>query len=179
MRISDWSSDVCSSDLLDAKVYSEACALAGYDHAQTRKVDIDDIGNPVVRRSLREALKQVETLVHHFGARPGRIVVELARVVGKSADERDQITRGIERRTTEKARHRADLKEKLNLGREPTEEELQRFELWKEQNYRCIYTDASISPMDLLTDAVQVDHVITRSRRQDKGDQERKSHDLH
>src|SRR3546814_3166422 len=45
--------------------------------------------------------------------------------------------------------------------------------LWKEQNYRCIYTDASISPMDLLTDAVQVDHVLPRSRSQDNGYQNR------
>ena len=153
--------------LLDGMVYSEACAAVDYDHAQARKIDIDDIRNPVVQRSLREAVKQVETLVHHFRARPGRIIVELAREVGKSAEERDKITRGIDRRNSEKDRHRADLKEKLNLGREPDDEDLRRFELWKEQNYRCIYTDVSIAAPDILSDATQVDHVLPRRRSQD------------
>src|SRR3546814_8467433 len=84
--------------LLDGHVYSEACALAGYDHTQSRRIGIEDIRNPVVRRSLREVVKQVETLIHHFGARPGRIIVELARKVGKSAEERDKMTKGIDKR---------------------------------------------------------------------------------
>lgn len=155
--------------LLDGKVYSEACAAAGYDHSQARKVEIDDIRNPVVQRSLREAVKQVETLIHQFGARPGRIIVELAREVGKSADERDKVTRGIERRTAEKHRRRAELKDLLRLNAEPTEEDLRRFELWKEQNYRCLYTDREIKPSDILakSNAVQIDHILPRSRSQD------------
>jgi len=155
--------------LLDGMVYSKACTAAGYDHTQSRKIEIDDIRNPVVKRSLREAAKQVETLIHHFGARPGRIIVELAREVGKSAEERDKITRGIEKRTAEKDRRREELKELLNLKVEPTEEELRRYELWKEQNYRCIYTDRQIDPRDILatSNAVQVDHILPRSRSQD------------
>lgn len=153
--------------LLDGKVYSEACALAGYDHAQSRKIHIDDIRNAVVRRSLSEAVKQVETLIHHFEARPARIVVELARDVGKSVEERGRMTSGIDRRTKEKSRHRDELKEKLGLTRDLTEEELQRYELWKEQNYRCIYTDESISPSDILSSATQIDHILPRSRSQD------------
>src|SRR3546814_20367874 len=97
--------------LLDGHVYSEACALAGYDHTQSRRIGIEDIRNPVVRRSLREAVKQVETLIHHFGARPGRIIVELAREVGKSAEARDKRTKGIEKRTEDKQRHREKMKE--------------------------------------------------------------------
>lgn len=155
--------------LLAGKVYSEACAEARYDHTATRKVEIDDIRNPVVQRSLREAVKQVETLIHHFGARPGRIIVELARDVGKSAVERDKITRGIDRRNAEKDRRRRELKDMLRLTAEPEEEDLRRYELWKEQNYRCIYTDLEIAPADILAskNAVQVDHVLPRSRSQD------------
>lgn len=155
--------------LLQGKVYSKACEAAGYDHTQTRKIEIDDIKNPVVQRSLREAIKQIETLIHHFKARPGRIVVELARDVGKSADERDSISKGIERRTAERERHRAELKELLNLQEEPTEQDLRRYELWKEQKYRCIYTDDKIDARDILANSntVQIDHILPRSRSQD------------
>lgn len=153
--------------LLKGLVYSEACADTGYDHSQARKVNFEDIRNPVVQRSLREAVKQVETLIHTFGVRPGRIIVELARDVGKSARERGEITRGIEKRTSEKKRHRDELRELLKLDRDPNDEELQRFELWKEQKYRCTYTDEEISPIDILSERTQVDHVLPRSRSQD------------
>lgn len=153
--------------LLKGRVYSDACAEAGYDHSQGRKVSFDDIKNPVVQRSLREAVKQFETLVHTFKARPGRIIVELARDVGKSARERDEITKGIKNRTAEKKQHCEELRELVGLDRDPNEEELQRYELWKEQNYRCIYTDEEISPNDILSESSQVDHVLPRSRSQD------------
>lgn len=156
-------------ELLKGKVYSDACAAVGYDHAAPRRVDLDDIRNPVVARCLRGAIKQVTTLVHHFQARPGRIVVELGREVGKSGEERDAITKGIERRTREKERRRAQMKDDFGLAHEPTEEDLRRYELWREQNYRCIYTDTPIAPRDVLESSndVQVDHVLPRSRSQD------------
>ena len=155
--------------LLDGMVYSDACAAVGYDHTQTRRVGIEDIRNAVVQRSLREAIKQVETLIHEFGARPGRIIVELARDVGKSAQERDEIKTGLDNRNAEKNRHREEMKELLNLKEEPGDEDLRRFELWKEQNYRCIYTDKSIDCRDILStsNAVQIDHVLPRSRSHD------------
>ncbi len=155
--------------LLEGKVYSEACAAVGYDHAQARKVTIEDIRNAVVQRCLREACKQFETLVREFGARPGRVVVELARPVGKSAEDRDKMSKGIDRRTAEKNKHRADLMECLDLADEPGDEDLLRYELWKEQGRRCIYTDAYIEPGDILgsRNQVQVDHVLPRSRSQD------------
>ncbi len=155
--------------LLERMVYSEACQAADYDHGRPRRIAIDDIKNPVVQRSLLEAVKQVETLVHHFGARPGRIVVELARNVGKSAEERDKITKGIEKRTAEKERHRRQMKDCLGMAGEPSEEDLRRYELWKEQNYRCLYSDEEIPAPEVLASSnrVQVDHVLPRSRSQD------------
>ena len=83
--------------LQEGQVYSQACASAGYAHWRSRRVGIEDLGSPVVQRSLREAVKQVETLVHTVGVRPGRIVVELAREVGKSSEERGKIERGMDR----------------------------------------------------------------------------------
>lgn len=155
--------------LLDGMVYSEACVAAGYDPTQTRNVRIEDIRNPVVQRSLREAIKQVETLVHHFSARPGRIIVELGRDVGKSAEERSRITNGLKDRTADKERLRLEMKELLGLAVDPGEEDLRRFELWKEQGYCCVYSGKEISPPDILStsNVVQIDHVLPRSRSQD------------
>lgn len=154
--------------LLDRNVYSEACELAGYDHAKGADVRLEDIRNPVAARAIREAVAQVRTLIMEFGVRPGRIHVELAREIGKSGVERGKIKDGLDKRESEKERNRAECMEKTGIVN-PSAEDLLRFELWKEQRSRCIYTDAYISPPDIASErnSVQIDHILPRSRSQD------------
>jgi len=144
-------------------VYSAACAEAGYDHAAPGKVKLEDIRNPVARKALGEMLKLVRAVVRAHGL-PDQMHVELARDVGKSAEERDEITRGIEKKNKE--RDRARLRFAELLGREPRGEDMLRFELWEEQNGRCLYTDAEI-PVRLVSaseNGAQVDHILPWSR---------------
>jgi CRISPR-associated endonuclease Csn1 len=143
--------------------YAEACTEIGYDHAARAEVKIEDVRNPVARKALSEMLKQVRAVIGAFGM-PDRIHVELARDVGKSAEERDEITRGIEKRNKEKDRRRAEFAEKL--GHEPNEAELLRYELWKEQGGRCLYSDDPIPVRALVAtdNSVQVDHILPWSR---------------
>ena len=156
------------SHLMKGMIYSSACSAAGYNHSQSQRIEIEDIRNPVVQRCLREAIKQVETLIHHeLGVIPGRVVVELARDVGKSSEERGKIEAGIERRNNEKERHKRELKGLLKIEDDPSDQDLRRFELWKEQNHRCIYTDKLIFCTDLLSQKVQIDHILPRSRSHD------------
>ncbi|HEB78845.1 MAG TPA: type II CRISPR RNA-guided endonuclease Cas9 [Rhodospirillales bacterium] len=154
--------------LLRGMTYDKACAMARYDHTDQLAIDIDQINSPVVRRTLREAIRQVAVLVREFGARPGRIHVEMARAVGKSPDERGKLRRGIEDRTSAKEKARETFKELL--GQDTcSDDELLKYELWVEQGKRCIYTDQGISPRSLVdgSNAVQVDHALPRSRSQD------------
>jgi CRISPR-associated endonuclease Csn1 len=144
-------------------VYSEACAEAGYDHATRPAQNLADIRNPVARKALGEMLKQVRAMVREYGL-PDAMHVELARDVGKSAEERDEITRSIEKRNKQRDRERAEFRELL--GKDPNAEELLRFELWKEQNCRCLYTDEEIQPEWLIAtdNRAQVDHILPWSR---------------
>lgn len=145
-------------------VYSEACKAAGYDHAKRPETDLDRIANPVARKALTEAYKQVKAIIQEYGL-PERIHIELARDVGKSKEERDEISRGIEKRNKEKDRLREDFKN--TVGKEPKGgEDLLRFELWREQNGRSLYSDKEIHP-DLIVasdNTVQVDHILPWSR---------------
>lgn len=144
--------------------YDKACAAAGYDHARRPETDIGKIGNPIARKALTEAIKQVRAIVHEYGL-PGRIHIELARDVGKSKEERDEITRGIEKRNKEKDRLRDNFKE--TVGREAGgAEDLLRFELWKEQNGRSLYSDREIHPNAIVAsdNSLQVDHILPWSR---------------
>lgn len=143
--------------------YTEACKDAGYDHAARPAASLDDVRNPVARKALGQALKQVRAMVRAFG-RPDRIHVELARDLGRSAEERAKVTKGLEERTAKRNKHRGELEG--HLARAVTDDELLRYELWKEQNGRCLYTDEPIAIPDLATGSarVQVDHILPWSR---------------
>ena len=131
--------------LLQGLVYSEACKAAGYDHARRLETDLSSINNPVARKALGEALKQVRAIVREYGL-PAAIHVELARDVGKSREERDKIRDGIEKRNKAKEALRDEYKH--TVGREPSNaEDLLRFELWKEQAGRCLYSDSEFTPI--------------------------------
>jgi CRISPR-associated endonuclease Csn1 len=145
-------------------VYSAACEAAGYKHSERLETDPSKIANPIARKALTEALKQVRAIVQEYGL-PGRIHIELARDVGKSQEERDEIRNGIERRNKVKDSLREKFKE--DVGVEPASgEDLLRYELWREQNGRCLYTDQVIHPNAIVAsdNSVQVDHILPWSR---------------
>lgn len=145
-------------------VYSEACAKAGYDHAARPMEDLESIGNPVARKALREAVKQIKAVVAEYGV-PDFFHIELARDVGKSQEEREEIRFGIEKRNKEKEKLREKFRE--DVGRDPSgAEDLLRYELWKEQNGRCLYSDEYIDPNWIVSsdNRVQVDHILPWSR---------------
>jgi CRISPR-associated endonuclease Csn1 len=144
--------------------YADACREAGFDHSAPVPVDIKDIRNPVARKAVSELVKQVKALIQEYGL-PDRIHVELARDLGKSAEERDEISKGIEKKNRERDKLRERFAELI--GREPSgRDEMLRFELWHEQNGRCLYTDTEIRPIQLVAtdNSVQVDHILPWSR---------------
>jgi CRISPR-associated endonuclease Csn1 len=144
-------------------VYSDACEEIGYDHSARAEVKLEDVRNPVARKAVTEMWKQVRALVKEFGL-PEFMHVELARDIGKSAEERDKISKGIEDRNKQRDRLRDELAEILD--RQPNLEEMIRYELWKEQSGRCLYTDDEIGPGWLAVEdnRVQVDHILPWSR---------------
>jgi CRISPR-associated endonuclease Csn1 len=151
--------------LTEGMVYSEACEAAGYDHAARPVTKIEDISSPTARKALSEMLKQVKVLWQAYGPFD-EIHLEMARDVGKGIEERSKIERGINKRTTEKQKAAEELKEKLSLSGEISPEDLLRYELWKEQNGKCLYTDESIPLPHVMASSnlVQVDHILPWSR---------------
>lgn len=148
--------------LVRGLTYDKACEAAGYRH--TDRVETE-ITNPVARKAVLEAEKQICAIIREYGA-PDRIHIELARDVGKSAEERKEIENGIEKRNKEKDKLR-DIEFPAAVGRPPNNsEELLRFELWKEQGNRCLYTDEYIHPHQIAAsdNSVQVDHILPWSR---------------
>lgn len=160
------SPDACQKilpHLMRGLAYSDACKCAGYDHSQRPETKLDQIANPIARKALTEAIKQVRTIIHEYGL-PERIHVELARDIGKSKEEREEIRSGIERRN--KARDRLYVEFHEVVGSLPRGEDILRYELWKEQRSRCLYCDRPIHPNAIVSsdNTLQVDHILPWSR---------------
>jgi CRISPR-associated endonuclease Csn1 len=149
--------------LQQGKHYPAACEDVGYDHANRVEMKLEDVRNPVARKAVTEMLKQVRAIIQAYGPLDA-IHAELARDIGKSADERDKIKRGIDDRNNQRDKTRREIEDLL--ARPVNAEELLRYELWKEQGGRCLYTDTLISPELIAADdnRVQVDHILPWSR---------------
>ena len=148
-------------EMLKGKRYDEACAAVGYDHAAARGLRVEDIKNPVVQRSLNQAIKQIEVLVREFG-RPERIHVEMLRDVGKSAKVRNEIETKNKSRRKERERLKNELGE-LTDNADPNRDDVEKYELMKEQGCRCPYCDRHLNPDMISSSDVQVDHIYPRS----------------
>jgi len=144
--------------------YDQACAAEGWDHAEQREWKLGDIRSPVAQKAAREMLKQVKVLEREYGPFD-RVHVEMAREVGKGIEERGRIESGNNRRRAERQKAEADLKECLKIDH-VSGEDILRYELWKEQNARCLYTGRGIPPQSILAsdNTVQVDHILPFSR---------------
>jgi len=176
--------------LRDGLTYDKACERAGYDHTTSTERQAFDVGvrgkealaiilregrisrqlvgSSTARKALIESIKQVKAIVEEHGV-PDRINIELARDVGKSIEERARIHKGIERRNDEKESLRKRFAK--DIERPPAEgergkEEMLRYELWHEQNSRCLYTDTQIDPREAVgnENLFQVDHILPWSR---------------
>lgn len=147
--------------------YTEACAREGWDATAEGDLRLEDVRNPVVQKILRESLKQIDVVVREFGE-PDRVHLEMARDIGKSPFDRRAIARAIQERTKERNDRAKEFENLLN--RQPNDEELLRFELWKEQGGRCPYTfpdESAYIPVEALIasdNRVQVDHIYPYSR---------------
>lgn len=153
--------------LARAMTYDQACAQAGYNHATRPETDIDDVRNPIAKKALHEGLKQIKTVIEAFRKHhglPTHIHVELARDVGKSLEEREEIRAGMDKREKQRNKLRDEFEE--HFKRAPRGDELLRFELWKEQKFESIYSGRYIE-LDLIASndgELEIDHILPWSQ---------------
>lgn len=118
--------------------------------------------NPTVVRVQNELRKVVNNLIRVYG-KPDMIRVELAREVGKSKREREEITAGIRRNERKRKAARDDLVSKGIAA--PSRDDIEKWMLWRETQERCPYTGDQIGFDDLFRSGrYQVEHIWPRSR---------------
>lgn len=129
--------------------------------------DRQPIMNPVVRKALFEVRKVVNEIIRSFGL-PSKIRIELARDARGSIQERLDIIKNQRKNEAERKRIKKAIATDLKISEEAVRHtDIVAYQLWEEQDKRCIYTGKPISSYDLLRGDVQVDHIIPFSQSMD------------
>lgn len=126
--------------------------------------------NPVVMRALHQLRRLVnELLADGLIDEDTAIHIELARELN-DANKRKAIENYQSKRMKERGDYRKEIirlyKEQKSQDIEPTETDIQKFQLWEEQGHICIYTGDKICLSDFIgTDPkYDIEHTLPRSR---------------
>ncbi|MBI1291352.1 type II CRISPR RNA-guided endonuclease Cas9 [bacterium] len=157
--------------LTNGLTYDKARNAAGYSEVQYARGGQcallpeapSHLNNAVVTRALAEVRRVVNALIAHYGCKPERINIEMARETKGSMEERnDQLSKN-RRREAEKIALREKLKAEFHLA-EPRSNDLLKYELWLEFGGICPYTLKAIPPHLIFTDEIQIEHILPFSR---------------
>jgi CRISPR-associated endonuclease Csn1 len=152
--------------------------LPYYGHALQRHVgfgsgvpsDSDEkrygrIANPTVHIGLNQVRLVVNTLIKRYG-HPSEVIVELARDLKQSKEQRDEDSKRQADNQRRNARMRADIANAMGISEERVRSrDLQKMLLWEELSFnvadrRCPYSGEQISVQMLLSDEVEIEHIL-------------------
>lgn len=148
--------------------YHDAFQAAGYKRTDQKEQTIHhilpeppDARNPVVNKAMRELRKVVNAIVRRFG-KPDIIRVEMARDMKLSKKQKQELQKSIKQ--NEKLNKEAE-QELRKLGiQNPTREDKLKYRLWKECCGTCPYTGQKITPEMLVSEDVDIEHIIPYTR---------------
>ena len=127
------------------------------------------IKNPMAMRTMHQLRKLVNTLIREGKIdQETKIHIELARELN-DANKRAAIQKWQMERKNERSSYREEIiklyKEESGLEIEPTEDEILKYQLWKEQDTICLYTGLSIGICQFIGGNPQFDieHTIPKS----------------
>lgn len=164
--------------LLRDKVYSEACAACGFDHANPEGTQAvldrlpfpsdKDIPNRLVLTSVRSAVRVLNALHKEFG-KPDAIHIELPRDLAKGAKQREE----DEKKLNKAAKERAEIaKELVKIGVAPTRDAIRKVQLWRELGGAALAMEPGVRVSDLrdlFTGGYDVCHIVPRGHSGDNG----------
>ena len=162
--------------LEEGMLYNEACAAAGYnfknDDTSKRKFlpanehdapELEDIRNPVVRRTVSQTIKVINAIIREYGESPCFVNIELARELSKTFSDRRQIEKNQKENYARNEAVTEELKNTFGII-QPTGQDIVKYKLWKEQDGICPYSLKPIS-IEKLFDVgyTDIDHIVPYS----------------
>lgn len=167
-------SDMRPDGLLDQLPYYGAVLtrFVAFGSGEPRHDDerrLGRIANPTVHVGLNQLRHLVNDIVKRYG-RPTEIVVELARDLKNGAEERKKQEREQTKNQQNNERRRQEI---IAAGRAATPHNMAKMRIWEEQKQgdvaQCPYSGTVISLTMLLSEEVDIDHILPFSKTLDDG----------
>ena len=165
--------------MIEGHIYSEACDMEGYNHSSATTAEENEnrelkdrleplpmnaLRNPIVEKILNQVVNQVNAVIQHPEmGRPDEIRIEMARELKSSADERQNMTKGIAKATLENDRIRKKLKEEIGLPK-VSKNDVIRYKLWEEAGHISIYSGKPIPRSEIFGRKYDIDHIIPQAK---------------
>lgn len=168
--------------LKQGDAYSDACEKAGYKHSKTsltkeeletralvEKLELlpkNSLRNPVVEKILNQMINLVNAVSEEYG-KPDEIHIELSRKLKQSKEERKEATDYIAKneRRNEDIR-KILLSDKFNLS-SVSRNDIIKYKLYEELTlnggHKTLYSDKHISPQELFSKEIDIEHIIPQS----------------
>ena len=155
-------------------MYSEAADLAGYKHSDSKtkeelehrelkpRIELlpkNSLRQPIVEKVLNQMINLENALKDKYGE-IDEVRVELARELKMGREERETTSRRIAANEKDNKR----VAEAIAEYGTPTKNRIQKYKLWEEANYECIYCGKQIGLANLFSDGeAEIEHIIPRS----------------
>lgn len=123
------------------------------------------IANPTVHIGLNQVRTVVNALTRRYG-RPAEVVIELARDLKQSREQKQEAQRRQAENQKRNARIRKSIAEVLGISEERVRiGDIQKWILWEELSFdvvdrRCPYSGVQISASMLLSEQVEIEHIL-------------------
>lgn len=127
------------------------------------------IANPTVHIGLNQVRVVVNALIKRYG-HPSEVIVELARDLKQSKDQRDEESKRQAENQKRNKRLREAIAGTLRISEERVRrDDIEKMILWEELSFdpadrRCPYSGAQISAAMLLSDEVEIEHILPFSQ---------------
>jgi CRISPR-associated endonuclease Csn1 len=126
---------------------------------------VSAIRNPMAMRALHQLRKVINELIENdIIDASTRIHIEMARGL-MNANERKAYQTWQHERETKRIEYSSKIKEHFGLDAEPSDTDILKYQLWEEQNHKCLYTGNEISLTEFLgaNPKYDIEHTIPRS----------------
>lgn len=160
--------------------YDKACEEAGYRHSarsltreeldrkplaeRLENLPKNSLRNPVVEKILNQMVNVVNAICQAHG-RPDEIRIELARELKKTAKEREDMTKAINRSAKENEAYRDVLRKEFGI-QHPSRNDVLRYRLYlelKDNDFHTLYTNTYIPREKLFSKEFDVEHIIPQA----------------
>ncbi|MFW6275839.1 MAG: type II CRISPR RNA-guided endonuclease Cas9, partial [bacterium] len=126
---------------------------------------VSSVRNPMAMRALHQLRKVINELIKdEIIDSETKIQIEMSRGL-MNANERKAYQNWQRNRENERKEYASKIKEHLSSESEPSETDVLKYQLWEEQNHKCIYTGKEIGIYEFLgsNPSFDIEHTIPRS----------------